>query len=320
MSKKKLPHIIDQIRTTILNTNQWIDYKKNKVISFSQSQSYNGCKKKWALQYVDGHKTFKENIHTIFGSAIHEAIQKYLDILYNQSVKEVNNFDIINFFKERFVETYKKSVLKNKDEHFSTPEELREFYEDGELILNTFISKRGKYFTKKGWYLVGCELPLIVIPNPNLPKVVFKGSIDIVLYHEPTNSFEIIDIKTSTSGWREKDKKDKDKTSQLVIYKYFFSILFNIPLKNIKVLFFIVKRKIPEDTDFPISRIQTFEPSSGKTTVNQTRQNLLQFINEVFDEDGYKSQIYKPDPSKWNCRFCPFAANEELCGLGKKFI
>ena len=54
-------------------------------------------------------------------------------------------------------------------------------------------------------------------------NVLYNGFLDVVMYHEPTNTFKIIDIKTSTRGWREKEKKDENKQFQLILYKHFFS-------------------------------------------------------------------------------------------------
>ena len=73
----------------------------------------------------------------------------------------------------------------------------------------------------------------------------------MVLYHEPTNKFYIYDIKTSRSGWNAKAKKDETKQMQLVLYKKFFNEQYGIPLEDIEVEFFIVKRKIWENSDFP---------------------------------------------------------------------
>ena len=48
---------------------------------------------------------------------------------------------------------------KNNNQHFSSPTELREFFEDGKEILRFIKKKRNLYFKKKGTYLVGCEVP-----------------------------------------------------------------------------------------------------------------------------------------------------------------
>ena len=57
-------------------------------------------------------------------------------------------------------------------------------------------------------------------PNENYPNVLFQGYLDVVLYHEPTNKFRIIDIKTSRQGWSKYQKSDQNKQLQLTAYKY----------------------------------------------------------------------------------------------------
>ena len=42
---------------------------------------------------------------------------------------------------------------------------MREFFEDGIEILKFFKKKVGGYFSKRGTYLVGIELPIINTPN-----------------------------------------------------------------------------------------------------------------------------------------------------------
>ena len=133
------------------------------------------------------------------------------------------------------------------------------------------------------------------------------------MYNENTNTFKIIDIKTSTRGWDDKTKKDEDKQFQLILYKQFFSEQFGIPVENIDIEFFIVKRKVYDHPDFVIPRIQTFVPASGKVKLNKATKALNEFIEEAFDKNGYKEKEYEPNPSKWNCTFCPFKDNSELC-------
>ena len=50
----------------------------------------------------------------------------------------------------------------------------------------------------------------------------------------------------------------KNKSNQLLLYKQFYSKQFNFPIDKIDVEFFIVKRKLYENMDFPQRRIQTF--------------------------------------------------------------
>ena len=93
----------------------------------------------------------------------------------------------------------------------------------GAEILKFIKRKRNAYFSKTGWQLVGCEIPIQLTPNPTYKNTIYKGYLDLVLYHEPTNKIKIVDIKTSTRGWSDINKKDEDKQFQLILYKQYFS-------------------------------------------------------------------------------------------------
>ena len=49
----------------------------SKRISYTQVSMYNECPWKWKLNYIDNHREFKGNINTLFGTAMHEVLQKY---------------------------------------------------------------------------------------------------------------------------------------------------------------------------------------------------------------------------------------------------
>lgn len=308
--KKKIPQIVKEIRAY---QPQEINYAYQKNVSYSQFSMYRSCPKKWSLQYKDGIKVFTSTIHTVFGTALHEVLQHYLDVMYEQSGVAADRENLVEMFENALREEYKAQYKKNGNQHFSSAEELREFFEDGIEIIRTFAKKRSQYFNKKGWYLVGCEVPIVVTPNKRYNNVIYQGYLDVVMYHEPTNTFKIIDIKTSTKGWNDKTKKDENKQFQLILYKKFFSEQFGIPVENIDIEFFIVKRKVYDHPDFVIPRIQTFKPASGKVKLNKATKALNEFIEEVFNKDGYKEKEHEPNASKWNCGFCPFKNNPELC-------
>jgi hypothetical protein len=307
---KKIPNIVKQIRKY---TSPEINFSYQKVISFSQLSMYTSCPLKWSLQYKDGHKRFTSTIHTMFGTALHEAIQHYLTVMYEQSGVAADKEDIIGIFEESYRKEYKLQYEKNKKQHFSNPTEMREFFEDGIEIINFIKKNKGKYFSKRGWYLVGCELPITVYPHPHYKHVVYQGYLDVVMYHEPTNKFKIIDIKTSTNGWKDYAKKDEIKQAQLILYKKFFGDQFNIPYDDIEVEFFIVKRKVYTEGDFPQKRIQEFKPPSGKIKINKAYKLLNEFIEGAFNKNGYKEIEHKANPSKWNCSYCPFFEEKHLC-------
>ena len=312
MGKKKIPKIVKEIREY---KHTEINYAYQKNISYSQFSMYRSCPKRWSLQYKDGLKVFTSSIHTVFGTALHEVLQYYLDVMYEESAAEADRKNLVEMFENALREEYKIQYKKNNNQHFSTPEELREFFEDGIEIIRTFAKKRSQYFGKRGWYLVGCEVPIVIPPNKFNNNVIYQGYLDVVMYHEPTNTFKIIDIKTSTSGWNDMTKKDENKQFQLILYKKFFSEQFNVPLDNIEIEFFIVKRKVYDHPEYTIPRIQTFTPSSGKVKLGKATKALNEFIEEAFDKNGYKEKEYKANSSKWNCSFCPFL-NTEHCSEG----
>ena len=97
--KKKIPQIVKEIR----NFKQGeIDYSFQKNISYSQLSLYRGCPHRWSLQYKDGYKVFTSNIHTVFGTALHVAIQHYLDVMYKISGAEADREDLESIFEEAY--------------------------------------------------------------------------------------------------------------------------------------------------------------------------------------------------------------------------
>jgi len=304
MSKRKVPNIVKEIRNYIPET---LNHAYQKNVSFSQLSMFRQCPKKWSLQYKEGHKQYTPTIHTVFGTALHEAVQHYLTVMYDESAAAADREDIIGMFEDCLREEYQKQY-KRSNSHFSSPDQLREFYDDGVTIINYLIKNRNKYFSKRGWYLAGCEVPIMIMPNKRYTNVLYQGFLDVVLYHEPTKKFHIIDIKTSTSGWNARAKKDEDKQFQLILYKKFFSETFNVPLDDIDIEFFIVKRRLYKSEDYVIPRIQQFKPASGKVKMNRASKALEEFITKAFDREGYAEVEHTPTPENPNnnCNWCAF--------------
>ena len=136
------------------------------------------------------------------------------------------------------------------------------------------------------------------------------------MYHEPTDTWKIIDIKTSTNGWKDYAKKDEEKQFQLILYKKYFAEQFNVPEKNISVEFLIVRRKVYTEGDYPQKRVQEFAPPSGKIKISRATKAVNEFIEECFEGNKYTERLMSPNPSKWNCTFCAYKEDAKLCGLG----
>lgn len=282
-----------------------------KTVSYSQFSLYANCPKRWKLDYLDGLRKYEQNINTCFGSAFHKTLQNYLEVMYNQSVKEANSIHLGEYLKQALFDEYKESLAKNGNVHYSTPQELSEFYLDGEAILNYFQKHRTAYFTTKSHKLVGIEVPLQM---PLINNVSFTGFIDIVIKDERDDKIKIYDIKTSTMGWNKYQKADQTKTAQLILYKEFYAKQFNVDVESIDVEYIIVRRKINEQAEFVPKRIQTFIPASGKPTRNKIGKLFIEFVQNCFNEDGtYNPNGEFPAMATSACKYCPYSSEEILC-------
>jgi hypothetical protein len=314
----KLPKVIKQIREHKLLE---IDKESQKNISYSQMQVYDQCPHRWKLTYKDKIKVYKPSIHTVFGKAFHETVQDWLTTLYEVSGVAADAMDLEDKLYEGLIFHYSDEKKNNDGEHFVTAKDLQEFYEDGCTILKYIKKNRAAYFGKQGWHLVGVEIPLMIQPIEDHPGVLFKGFIDLVLYHEPSDEYHIFDIKTSTRGWGDKDKKDEMKQSQLILYKNFFNKQFGVDPEKIHIKFFIVKRKLWEQSDFVQKRVQEFIPASGPMKTKKAVNKMEQFIKECFEPTGeIKERVYARTPSASACKFCPFYEQPRYCEYaGAKF-
>ena len=286
-----------------------------KKISYSQYSQWAVCPHKLKLNYIDELRTFKGNIHTLFGSAMHDVLQTYLTVMYNDTIKMADALPLASMLLHRMKKYYKEIVEDLHGEEVSSQEEMQEFYEHGLAIIEWFIKKRGMYFNKKGYELVGIEVPIEYdLPN----KIKFVGYIDVLMYDTVRERYKIIDIKTSTMGWNKWAKADKTKTDQLLLYKQFYGKQNDIPLDKIDVEYFIVKRKLYDKVDWPQRRVQTFTPANGTPSINKVTNNIQSFIDECFIDGKYnKEHIYRKEASKKNCRFCEFNQTE-YCDAGVK--
>jgi len=253
---------------------------------------------------MDGLRKYEQSIHTLFGTVMHETIQKWLHTVYEQSVKASNGLDLGDMLKSGLTAKYKEHLTENNNQHFTTPQELNEFYHDGIAILEYLRKKRTAYFSTKHTKLVGIEIPLSL---PLRDHIEFIGYIDLVMYNEVTQKYTIYDIKTSTSGWNKYAKADVSKTAQLVLYKEFYAKQFGVDVDSVDVEYIIVRRKINEDLEFKPKRIQTFSPSSGKPTRNKVIKHLNEFVDNCFTTQGeYNPNGHYPAYKQKLCNYCPY--------------
>ena len=277
---------------------------KNKHISYSSLSTYNKCPKKWELMYLRNQVPFTQNIYTCFGTAMHETLQTYLEVLYHDKVKTANEIDIDQLLYDNIIQSYKSSKAQNGHTHFSTAEQLQEFWLDGKHILDFIKKKRAAYFSTKTAQLAGIETLLY---QQIRPGVMFKGLVDLIFYHPTVDRWTVMDIKTSTRGWNDSYKKNPNLTAQVILYREFFAKQFNIDPSKIDVEFFIVKRRVPAEAEFASQqrRVQEFKPASGPRKTKQVIDSMNKFISEVLDKDNkYIDKDYSSNNPLGKCSEC----------------
>ncbi len=248
-------------------------------ISYSQFAMWDKCPYTWKANYVDKAETFKGNIYTLFGSAIHETIQAYLVCYYERTIKEADALPLHDILIYRMKELYKESKERYGDEFEVDQKEMIEFTNDGFAIIDEFLKRKGSHFKKKDTELVGIEMNL----NYKLPKNMrFVGFME--------NKYM---------------KADKNKTNQLLLYKHFMAKQLEISEDKIDVEYLILKRRLYENMMYPQKRIQAFSPASGKPSVNKVMNRLQEFMDECYDDKGkiISHNYEKCEPHK-KCRSC----------------
>ena len=262
MAKKKLSEVELKIKNY---SPPEINHSFQRSVSYSQYSMWAKCPHQWYLTYVENKQPYQASIHTTFGTAFHETLQEYITVIYNESGAAADKMDLVSLFQSKFSEVYSKEH-KKAGAHYSSPQEMGEFYEDAIAILDWIKKNRNKLFTIRKMKLLGIELPLFLQVQNNL---FYKAFIDFALYDEDLDKIYIYDIKTSTRGWSDNDKRDDTKISQVLLYKQYFAQQFNVDVEKIEVEFFIVKRKIWEQSEYPIPRVQSFKPASGKNKIGR---------------------------------------------------
>lgn len=282
-----------------------------KTVSYSQFSIYLQCPRKWKLDYIDNLRTFDHNINTTFGSAFHTTVQNYLTVMYNESVKKADEIDLKSYLRESMMTEYKNALSKNNNQHYSTAEQLTEFYEDGAAILDYFKRHRSAYFSSKQHSLIGIETPLSL---PLRNNIKFTGFIDIIIKDHRDDRIKIYDIKTSTSGWNKYQKSDKSKTAQMLLYKEFYAKQYGVDVESIDVEYVIVRRKINQELEFVPKRIQTFVPANGKVSRNKILKMFDSFLDNCFTENGeYNVEAEYPAYTSSACNYCAYAKEGALC-------
>jgi predicted RecB family nuclease len=267
---------------------------------------WSSCPQQYKLAYIDGLSESTSNIHSVFGTAMHETLQHYLDKCLRISKSQADKMiDLKEFLKERMRETYIKES-NNNESQICSKEEMIEFLEDGNVLLEWFQKSKNfnRFFSLKHDELVAIEQPI----NTKIAENVnFLGFIDLIIRDKFTGRYRIIDFKTSTRGWSKYQKSDPVKNAQILLYKKFYSELIGISVDMIDVEFIILKRKVEVVEDIPTRRMSKHIPANGKPSINKAWKGFTDFVETVFNTDGsYNLENGFPKKPSKLCSWCEF--------------
>ena len=272
-----------------------------KKISYSQYTLMKQCKRRYELAYLKKIILYMPNEHTFFGTAIHEAIQSHM---------KNNNVEIYQEFTNSLLSIIDKYITKTKKTDIISEETFIKLLDDGKRILSEYEKRVDELYSDE-YTLIGIETELDYPLSDNIDDIHFFGLIDVVLFNEVTKKYLIIDIKTSTSGWSSDDVKEK--RIQLLLYKWYFSLQFNIPLDDIETEYLILKRNKPnisygQKSDNLIRKVSVPSKRTIKPEIDKFKETVFKF----YDKKGKPLNVKFENNISPDCIWCPYAGSK-LC-------
>lgn len=284
--------------------------QKTKTVSFSQMGTWNRCRWSWALQYRLK-KPKQSGPDLIAGTALHLAIQTWFIQLFEDEEK-AKELDVSEIIKNSLITENEKSgylTEEGKTVYPFTVETIKEYYSDLTAIMGFVMTHYPSILNPKEYELVDIERELRVSLQDN---VQFLGFIDLVFRHKASGKIVIYDIKMSKKGWQIR-YIDKSKTDQLVLYKTFYSNLFNVPFDDIDVKFLVLKRKVKTRGTLKESRASIIPITVKPEHVERVRNDMNSFIQEaITTEKEPTPENFPANPTNFNCTYCSV---REHCNL-----
>ncbi len=271
-----------------------LNKKVKNYVSFSEIKQWKDCGWRHKLLYIDKIGTFEDSPHLHYGTIIHDAVENLL---------KTGTVDL-NIVKEKIEKTWDDSGFDSND--FITLQENKATLQgwkykhnsSNEWIKwsNACLERLPSFLEENfpGYSLFNAEEQLFEDIEFNNKK--FKGFIDCIL-KVPTSKgdkYWIIDWKTSSGrGWSRSKQQDISFTSQLVLYKHFWSKKHNIPLNKINCGFVLLKKIKKSEKTCQLIKVPT-----GPKTMERSLKLMRSMLKTVEQQRYLKN--------KSSCMFCEF--------------
>lgn len=264
-------------------------------ISFSEVKQWKECSYRHKLLYVDKIEMFEPSPFLDFGTAVHEGCETLLE------TKQVDREKLLTDIKsawEKYGFDDPDWVARQPGWYKYAPvDEWCNWAESMWTEVPAFLDE-----TFPGWECFKAEEDLY--EEVEGKDIFFKGFVDGILKVPKSrgqgHNYWIIDWKTAGSyGWRRDKKQDIGMTAQLILYKHFWSKKHNIPLKDIRCGFILLKRGAKSGKVCELVTV-----SVGPKSLTKGVKIMNNMINSVRKGFNLKNRN--------NCRYCPYF-NTEHC-------
>lgn len=260
---------------------------EEQKISFSEYKTYKDCPYQHYLKYVLGYKE-PMNEHLVFGSILHYCIEDVLNGVEFDYYKNLYKKHLNYIYENEYVSPY---VKMSKREQNMVVKILKQF--DWDKYKNNIFEIEKKV-----------KLPIYFWQEKDI-QLIFKGYIDLIQLVINENGLHITDWKSAKYPWKlDKKLKDPDFLTQLKLYKYAISYIYNYPLEKIGTSFVtLVKEGEP--------KIQEYEFDIKNDDIYETINTFINVTKNVIttNKNNLKKARHNKD-KKWKCRFCPFDGNK----------
>lgn len=246
-------------------------------VSYSELVNFSECAYRHNLLYTE-RLAQEDTIHTVFGSAVHNAIDRKLR-------KECEH-PWISMGKEFLKQVKEKNLYEDR---WSGKINVKKWLKSAFEIYHEVFTWIENSFP--GYELIGSEIKLFDNIEEGNDEIKIKGFVDLLLKWK--NKYYLIDFKTCDWGWSREKLSDTKKKYQLRIYKHFVAKKYSIPEKEIETSFLLLKRN-PGKSE----RFQQINVSSGDIA----QKNAVEWLNK--NTGAIKRGVKIKNRS--SCFFCPF--------------
>lgn len=269
-------------------------------ISFSEVKQWKECGWRHKLLYIDKLRTFEESPHLHYGTIIHDACEHFLKTgildIDNAKLKLKNAWSEHGFDSEDFIQlqTQRAELQGWKYKH----NKLKDWFQWAEASISSLPAFLDETFP--GWQFQSAEEALYErIENIDTK---FKGYIDCIIKvpYKDRYKYWVLDWKTSSGrGWNQEKQRDFNVQAQVILYKNFWGIKNNIPLKDIQCGFVLLKKVKTVGKSCQLIKV-----ASGPKSLEKSSKLVRSMIKTV------EKKLYLKNRN--SCMFCEFK-NTDYC-------